>query len=493
MDSRVQDMYQTLLLELWNHIKTTDCTNEQNINHMKSMFSCLMDSLYRRIPDNGSILYAIYQHNVHQLFSFISYIRDIHNEFGYRTLSYAFLSVCYDYEPILCQTFIKHMVTIENNVFSTGSWRDICGLCNYLKKHYGFEHPLINYCIQLMNETLHEDLKQYNENGTIKTNVAKWIPRETSKVSKWLYERLFFHWGKHYTCYIPNIEHKSYIRAIFKCKTKYRQLVSKLTRLCHPIEHKLCSNNIGQIDPCKISCNAFLKYWDVIFNQTNTYQERQPYFQNHICAFNCNHYISTLFNNPLFNYKIRLPNLYFPEHIDKYVKRGIEIIIYKQEHNTSLISSKMAMEIELLNHKMFHLYDNWSQGNTLRENCLPVINVQCSSFRDPHLFKAIARAFFLVQKSNIKRIFFSCHSPIWINVESCTSFMSILEKIYSCLHNEIWINPSLGNIIYTLGVDHPFTLYILSPYGQCSIYGEEETYDNLNLILQSKRYSIFSS
>ena len=153
----------------------------------------------------------------------------------------------------------------------------------------------------------------------------------------------------------------------------------------------------------------------------------------------------------------------------------------------------MAMEIEVLNQKWRQLYENWSQGQTLKENSLPIINIHCSSFRDPHFHKAIARAFFLVQKSNIKRILFSSHTPIWINIESCTSFMSMIEKIYHCLYNEIWINSSLENSISILGINHPFTLYILSSYGKCSIYGEEDTYAHLNSILQSKRYDIFSS
>lgn len=496
MDLTVQertrsDIFQTLLVELWSFIKTHDCNQPEHILTSKHMFHGLMYFLHKNIPQNGSILYAIYQFNLYQLFSFISYVRDIHNEFGHRTLTYAFLSICYNYEPLFCETFIKHMLTIQNNVFSTGSWRDICGLCNYLKDT-NLDHPLISFCIQLMNKTLFDDWTHFKKQGTIKTNVAKWVPREKSKPNKWLYERLVFHWAQNYTCYLPNIEHPSYTSAIFKCKTKYRQMVSQLTRLCEPIEHKLCAKKLGEINPDKITCCAFFKYWNVLFNQTSNYDERCSKFQNFCCVLYCKHYIASLAYKPFYNFKIRFPNITFPEHLDTYVKRGVELMLYKMEHNTSLINSKMAMEIEMLNHKWQQLFGNWSNGHSLKPNALAVIHVECSSFRDPQLHKAIGRACFLAKKSNIQRILFSCHVPLWINVEKCDTFMNMIEKFVSYSQHELWVNTSLENSLAMLGSLHPFALYILSPNGQCSLYGEELQYEHLSSILQNKRYAIFS-
>ena len=490
MDSMKQ--YQYLLVELWENICNTDCTHIVHVKELSRKFRHLMEFLHRNIPPNDSILYGIYQYNVIQLFSFISYIRDIHNEYGYRLLTYSFLANSYDFEPEMTKKCIRNMITIQNNTFQHGSWRDICGLCNYIYHHLGFEHPLIDFCVEFMNEALHENWIQYQENGTTNNNVAKWVPRETSKQYKWLFERLVIQWSKKYTFYLNNNQsNKSYYKSILKCKTKYRQMVSKLTSCANIVEHKLCDRKLGAIEPSQIPCGALLKYWNVFTNQSYDYGEKNPSFQHRLCAFQNSHYILSLPNIPFFNHKIRTTNLWFPEHIDKYVKRGLQVMDY-QNNNDSFMPSKMSMEIDLLNAKWKHIFTNWSQGHILMVNALPVIHIQCRSFQDPQLHKAMARACFLAQQSNIKRILFSCHVPIWINVENCNTFMSMIKTCYNSLRQEFWVNISLENTLALLGNGHPFVPYIIQDNGSCNVYGKNKTYDSLCKLLQNQRYSIFS-
>jgi hypothetical protein len=494
MDSMKQ--YQYLLVELWENICILDCTNMVHVKELSKKFCHLMEFLHRNIPPNDSILYGIYQYNVVQLFSFIHYIRDIHNEHGYRLLTYSFLVASYDYEPEMTKKCIQNMINIQNNTFQHGSWRDICGLCNYVHNYHtlGFEHPLIDFCIEFMNETLRENWIQYQENGTTNNNVAKWVPRETSKQYTWLFDRLVIQWSKKYTYYLNNNQsNKSYYKSILKCKTKYRQMVSKLTSCVNIVEHKLCSKKAGSIEPSQIPCGALSKYWNIFTNQNYDYSERNADFQHRLCTFQNSHYILSLSNTPFFNHKIKTSNLWFPEHIDKYVKRAIQVVDYNTNNNESFMSSKMSIEIELLNTKWNHLFTNWSQGHQLEENALPVIDVHCSSFQDPQLHKAIGRACFLVQQSNIKRILFSCHVPIWINVENCNTFMSMVQTCYNSLHNELWVNTSLENTLALLGNLYPFVPYIIQHNGYCHIYGNKKNYDSLCKLLNNERYSIFSS
>lgn len=494
MDSMKQ--YQYLLVELWENICILDCNNMVHVKELSRKFCHLMEFLHRNIPPNDSILYGIYQYNVLQLFSFICYIRDIHNEHGYRLLSYSFLVASYDFEPEMTKKCIRNMITIQNNTFQHGSWRDICGLCNYVDNYhtFGFEHPLIDFCIEFMNETLRENWIQYQENGTTHNNVAKWVPRETSKQYKWLFERLVIQWSKKYTYYLNNNQdNKSYYKSILKCKTKYRQMVSKLTSCVNIVEHKLCSKKAGSIEPSQIPCGALSKYWNIFTNKNYDYSERNSDFEHRLCTFQNSHYILSLSNIPFFNHKIKTSNLWFPEHIDKYVKRAIQVVDYNTNNNESFMPSKMSIEIELLNTKWNHLFTNWSQGHQLEENALPVIDVHCRSFQDPQLHKAIGRACFLAQHSNIKRILFSCHVPIWINVENCYTFMSIIQTCYNSLQNELWINTSLENTLALLGNLHPFVPYIIQHNGYCNIYGNKKTYDSLCKLLNNERYNIFSS
>ena len=494
MDSMKQ--YQYLLVELWENICILDCTDMVHVKELSRNFCHLMEFLHRNIPPNDSILYGIYQYNVVQLFSFIHYIRDIHNEHGYRLLTYSFLAASYDYEPEMTKKCIRNMINIQNNTFQHGSWRDICGVCNYVHNYHtlGFEHPLIDFCIEFMNETLRENWIQYQENGTTNNNVAKWVPRETSKQYKWLFDRLVIQWSKKYTSYLNNNQNnKSYYKSILKCKTKYRQMVSKLTSCINIVEHKLCSKKAGSIEPSQIPCGALSKYWNIFTNQNYDYSERNADFQHRLCTFQNSHYILSLSNIPFYNHKIKTSNLWFPEHIDKYVKRAIQVVDYNTNNNESFMPSKMSIEIELLNTKWNHLFTNWSQGHQLEENALPVIDVHCSSFQDPQLHKAIGRACFLAQQSNIKRILFSCHVPIWINVENCYTFISMIQTCYNSLQNELWVNTSLENTLALLGNLHPFVPYIIQHNGYCHIYGNKKNYDSLCKLLNNERYSIFSS
>ena len=494
MDSITQ--YQSLLVELWEKICLYDCNDTNHVKELSHEFNHLMDFLHKDIPSNGSILYGIYQYNVFQLFSFIAYVRDIHNEHGYRQLTYSFLSISYDYEPEMTKKCIQNMIIIKNKTFQHGSWRDICGLCNYLHNYHilGFEHPLIDFCVEFMNESLHENWIQYQENGTVKNNVAKWVPRETSKPNKWLFERLVLHWSKKYTSFLDNNQdNQSYYKSILKCKTKYRQMVSKLTSSINIVEHKLCARKTGAIDPSKISCGALSKYWNVFTNKTYDYHERNSDFQHRLCAFQSSHYILSLSNIPFLNHEIRTFNLWFPEHIDKYVKRGLQVVDYKTNNSDSFMPSNMSMEIELLNAKWQHLFTNWSQGQELEENALPVIHIQCRSFQDPQLHKTIGRACFLAKQSNIHRILFSCHVPIWINVEKCYTFMSMIQTCYDSLSNELWVNPSLENTLALLGNNHPFVPYIIQHNGYCNVYVNKKTQDSLSNLLNNKRYTNLSS
>ena len=486
--------YQTLFVELWKDVCNHDCTKLDHVSVISRQFHRLMSLLHKNIPPNDSICYAVYQHNVFQLFSFVAYIRDIHNEHGYRLLYYSLLPVCFEYEPILTQNFIESMLVIRNNIFPCGSWRDICGLCNYLKNHtsLGFEHPLIDFLIEIMNKTLHTDWTCYQENNTTYTNVAKWVPRESSKPNNWLFERLVINWSKKYSHYLPDIHHKSYFRALLKCKTKYRKMVSTLSSLSHVVEQKLCSNNIQSIDPCQIPSGAFSKYWNVFMNQTDSYEEKHRDFQHRMTAFQCGHYILSLPNIPFFNHKIYATNLWFPQHIDKYVSKALRCSTIIEQHSHSVYPSKLSLEIDLLNSKWLQMYNSWSITHTLKPNTLPVIHVQCRSFHDPQLHQAIGRACLLAQSSNIKRILFSCHVPIWIDISHCSDFVSIIQTLYQSLRNEVWVNPSLERSLLLLGNNHPFSLYIIREYGNCSIYNSKKTYVSLSNILQNQRYGFFS-
>ena len=60
--------YQILFVELWKDVCNHDCTKLEHISVISQQFHRLMKLLHKNVPPNDSISYAIYQHNVFQLF-----------------------------------------------------------------------------------------------------------------------------------------------------------------------------------------------------------------------------------------------------------------------------------------------------------------------------------------------------------------------------------------------------------------------------------------
>jgi hypothetical protein len=113
------------------------------------------------------------------LFVTLVHVRDIAEGRGERVLTYMMLDVWYQYFPVLAVYALETIL-----LMGYGSWRDIKGLCRYLRKHsirrrslvVVEDHPLIETAVELM-------LRHLKTPG-----VAKWVPRESSKKLQWLFD-----------------------------------------------------------------------------------------------------------------------------------------------------------------------------------------------------------------------------------------------------------------------------------------------------------------
>jgi hypothetical protein len=122
-------------------------------------------------------------HVLETLFVGLAYVRDIAGGRGERMLTYMMLDVWYQFFPVLAVYVLESIL-----LMGYGSWRDIKGLCRYLRKHsirnllrFGeSEHPLILTAVEFM-------VKHLDRPG-----VAKWVPRESSRKLQWLYDLFVF-------------------------------------------------------------------------------------------------------------------------------------------------------------------------------------------------------------------------------------------------------------------------------------------------------------
>jgi hypothetical protein len=94
--------------------------------------------------------------------------------------------------------------------------------------------------------------------------VAKWIPRETSPKFGWLCEEFAINYFKEY---IESAETPaSLTKAVKKCKTHYRQLLTNLNRQLDTIQIKQAGARWAEIDHAKTSATTMKKQKNALMN-----------------------------------------------------------------------------------------------------------------------------------------------------------------------------------------------------------------------------------
>jgi hypothetical protein len=218
----------------------------------------------------------------------IIYCRDIMYGKGKREQSYALLYCLHKYYPETAWKMIKQFPLSslhQDKNISVGCWRDIPGLCKYIKKHspQRDQDPFIDKLVHYMNEQLVEDYRQLylyamdTSRPPELSLVAKWIPRERSRTS-WLYSKFALDW------FVTNDPYKltsaktptNYFKAINKCKKDYRSAVSLLTSRLNIVEIYQCSHQWSRIDPKELNLHSLKKYHRAFFSPTTVNEMNTP-------------------------------------------------------------------------------------------------------------------------------------------------------------------------------------------------------------------------
>ena len=495
-------LLQNLLFDLWqNCTQLSDQNNQNEIENITHQFNNILQMLHSKfqIPSNKNIQETIYLSLLNNVLCLTCYVRDIHMGLGYRQLTYSMITKLYNYYPDLTKILVETMIQNHENHFGYGSWRDICDLCNFLKDNTsdGFDHSLIEFLITITNKHLQKSWTHFKTHQSCLSNIAKWIPRETSKKNNWIFQLLVLDWSKKNTHFLNhNKKNKSYYASILKSKTKYRQMVSTLTKSIQPIETILCAKNNELICPSNIPEGAMIKYWDVLFNQTNTFQEKYAQSIKHnVCSNNLSHYIKNMKNMSFYNHNIPShSNIFFPAHLNYYVKNALRCIFTIEQYTNNILNCpRLTEEINVLHEKWTYILEKWSKYKFIKENYVAVVNIQIISFLDPSFHIAIAHACFIAQCSNIKRILFSAHDPIWINIEHAQNFVDMIRIIYNTLKNEILINTSLQQSIQIFGKDNPIVPIVVEQNGYCYMHNHSYDFNDFFSIMNSSRYNLIQN
>ena len=269
--------HQTQFVHLYSQIhRNTDTTL-----FMKSLQTLIVSLRKAIMTSQQSSVQKLHFTILKLLFKLIVYSRDIHGGLGEREISNCMLFIWKYHFPVPTAFCLHNMVMSSSGEPPFGSWRDIKGFCNFIRKHSekGEEDPFIETCIGFMNHQLDSDLHSWNDaykndaykNETVKVGVSlvsRWIPRESS-ANKWLFERCSIQWIRayrpHYLESIGN-SHIRFQKAFNKGKKEYRQICSFLSKLSDTLQIKQCSNQWDKIEPEHIPMKAMSMQQNSLLN-----------------------------------------------------------------------------------------------------------------------------------------------------------------------------------------------------------------------------------
>jgi len=374
----------------------------------------------------------------------IGHIRDIYFGKGEHDISYMFLMVFYDNFPVLAIYAMHRFVQPDDNLnIPYGSWRDIKYLCDYIRKNSPKKenHGLIQYCIDLMNSQLKTDYETwrfsiYACSRNHISNVSKWIPREHKKFH-WLFNMLVLNWIKNNKPFLLKtiLYDDSYSKAILKAKHLYRRKVSILNKAMDTTEIKQCSQNWDEIDPKNIPCYTLMKQRSLIVGNQEKYQVCSKKIREHFDNDkNCSQY------NGCFN---------------KYLSNSYPVAFFVKEAYRLLKSADNDSQKDLLN-KQWRMFSKTICINGFK-NVLPIVD---SSFYmqtndSESFYSAIGYSILVAERSSFgKRILMVDYQSTWINFDSETDFIDIIENIQnstvSRTNTVVNIDTVMELIVYSL-------------------------------------------
>jgi hypothetical protein len=371
-------------------------TNEVGVSRLSAVLHDLLSNLKHK-SDNGTLPEKeVAKGYLSILYKIIGQTRDIVDGKGEYTLSYMMVHTWNKFYPELAQFALRCFVTLDKkDVHQYGSWKDLKYFCEYSKSQGdNIDSSLINFAVSLINEQIKSDYASFISNSDDISLAAKWAPREKSSFG-WLYEALAVNYFSYFlTTAKTDDQHK---KAILKCKTEYRKILSSLNRKIDTLQIKQCAKEWSEIEFNKVTSISLSKQKKAFLNIKKNGEIRFPDSSDRInCAANFNAHIQKAVKGEIEMKGKRVG-------MADFTKQAFEIILNK--HSTQ-------SEKDLLNSQW---RDNSSQNGGLGK-MIAMVDVSGSMNGEP-MEVAIALGIRIAEKSAIgKRIMTFSAKPSWVNL-----------------------------------------------------------------------------
>jgi len=373
-------------------------TNEDGLERLKHVLNGLLKNLVElKETDKSS---AVYYLSI--LYRMIGMTRDIIDGKGECSLTYMMILSWYTFFPSLACFAIQTLVQLDDK-HPYGSWKDIKYFCKYCKlQKLQVHHPLIQYCIELLNKQLKKDTVTMLENPKAQISLAgKWVARENSSFG-WLYEKFAVHY---FADYMRTTNSNNRKKAILKCKTEYRKVCSALNKHIDTLQIKQCDKRWAEINFDNVTSVSMIKQKDAFMNKKSKDDEDRIE-----CAVLFKQYIENQFK-------------------EKKEIKGARIGMADFTKQALLLISKTDCQLDkdVLNSQW---RDNLSKLPALGK-MIAMVDVSGSMEGDPMLV-AIALGLQIAEKSVLgKRVMTFSEKPTWVDLEPYPDFVSqvkVLQK-----------------------------------------------------------------
>ena len=387
--------------------------------------NCLFSLKTHMISEKNPPIQKSYFLLLTQLYKLIAYTRDIYGGLGERKLCYMMLFLWNYQFPLPTAHCLKNLMTPIENSPPYGSWRDIKGLCAFIKQfsQKGENDPFIETCLGLMNhqldvdytdwnKTLDEYVRKQNTGFAIEkptptsvgiSMVAKWIPRENSS-NAWLFKRAAIQWIRslkpHYFKSCQN--ETQFISALKKGSKEYRHVFTRLSKEWDTLEIKQCKKEWNTIKPDSIPFSALLRQQQSLLNIHSNGVVRSNNIPDRVsCAIKIQKYWRSTrsSNNPAF----------------------IDMGVFMK--NAWL--KKNPQELHRMETQWRHIL---SQSSSLLSDVLPIVDLSLFLDQENRFYEALGLACIVAWKGS-KRILFFDQSTYFISIEHCTSLQDILHVL----------------------------------------------------------------
>jgi len=356
------------------------------------------------------------------LYRIIGQTRDIIDGKGEYTLTYMMIFTWYEFFPVLAKFALKCLVDLgDKSVHQYGSWKDLKYFCEYCKSRGAdIQHPLVQYSIELLNTQLRKD--SFKSSSKELTLVARWIPREKSHFD-WLYEALACNYFPEFMRTASTSIQRE--KAIRKCKTEYRKLLSELNREIDTTQVKQCAKIWSEIDFNKVTSITTSKQKKAFLNVKKDSSARFPDDLDRVeCA---EHFKARIKQAAAGEVEMKGKRVGMAD----FTKQAIELIQKKKSTSsyrndvTEEERATVQLEIDLLNSQW---RDNATQTGALAK-LIPMVDVSGSMEGDP-MHVAIALGLRIAEKSVLgKRVMTFSSKPTWVNLEAYETFVDQVEIV----------------------------------------------------------------